>query len=367
MLGGRGVFACISPWNFPLAIFMGQVAAALAAGNCVVAKPAPQTPLMAAAAVHLLLEAGVPPGVLHLLPGGPDLGEALVVSPLVDGIAFTGSTATARRISRSRAALDGPLTPLIAETGGLNAMIVDSSALAEQVVADCLESAFRSAGQRCSALRIAFVQAEAWTRIEPLLAGAMEEVRVGDPALLSTDVGPLIDEAARRRLLAHGGRLRHTGRAVAQSPFPTECRFGTFFAPMVHELDGIDLLREEVFGPVLHIVPWQAGHLDRVLDTIAATAYGLTLGIHSRIDATIAQVVARARIGNIYVNRSMIGAVVGSQPFGGLGLSGTGTKAGGPHTLLQYAVERCLSVNTAAAGGDAALLAGAPREGGAGR
>jgi RHH-type proline utilization regulon transcriptional repressor/proline dehydrogenase/delta 1-pyrroline-5-carboxylate dehydrogenase len=362
MLGGRGVFACISPWNFPLAIFMGQVAAALAAGNTVVAKPAPQTPLIAAAAVRLLHRAGVPAEALHLLPGGPAVGEALAASPLVDGIAFTGSTATARHINRLRAALDGPLAPLVAETGGLNAMIVDSSALPEQVVADCLESAFRSAGQRCSALRIAFVQREAWTRIEPLLAGAMAEISVGDPALVSTDVGPVIDEAARQRLLAHGGRLRHAGRPVARAALPDDCRFGTFLAPMAHELENLDLLGSEVFGPILHVIPWEAGHLDKVLDAVAATAYGLTLGIHSRIDATIAQVVARARIGNIYVNRSMIGAVVGSQPFGGLGLSGTGAKAGGPNTLIRYAVERCLSINTAAAGGDAALMAGPRRE-----
>ncbi|WP_096702773.1 bifunctional proline dehydrogenase/L-glutamate gamma-semialdehyde dehydrogenase PutA [Magnetospirillum sp. 15-1] len=363
MLGGRGVFACISPWNFPLAIFMGQVAAALAAGNTVVAKPAPQTPLMAAAAVRLLHAAGVPPQALHLLPGGPAVGETLAASPLVDGIAFTGSTATARHINRLRAAMDGPLVPLIAETGGLNAMIVDSSALPEQVVADCLESAFRSAGQRCSALRIAFIQREAWTRIEPLLAGAMAELSLGDPALLATDVGPVIDEGARQRLLAHGGRLRHAGRAVAQAPCPAECRNGTFFAPMAHQLENLDLLQAEVFGPILHVIPWEAGHLGKVLDSVAATAYGLTLGIHSRIDATIAQVVARARIGNIYVNRTMIGAVVGSQPFGGLGLSGTGAKAGGPNTLIRYGVERCLSVNTAAAGGDAALMAGPQRDG----
>ncbi|BAE51311.1 bifunctional proline dehydrogenase/L-glutamate gamma-semialdehyde dehydrogenase PutA [Paramagnetospirillum magneticum] len=363
MLGGRGVFACISPWNFPLAIFVGQVAAALAAGNAVVAKPAPQTPLMAAAAVRLLHQAGVPPQALHLVPGGPAIGEALTVNPLVDAIAFTGSTATARHINRLRAAMDGPLAPLIAETGGLNAMIVDSSALPEQVVADCLESAFRSAGQRCSALRVAFIQREAWTRIQPLLAGAMAELSLGDPALLSTDVGPVIDEASRRRLLAHGGRLRHAGRMIGQSACPPDCRVGTFFAPMAHQLDNLDLLQSEVFGPILHVIPWEAGRLEQVLDCVAATSYGLTLGIHSRIDATIAQVIARARIGNIYVNRTMIGAVVGSQPFGGLGLSGTGAKAGGPNTLIRYGVERCLSVNTAAAGGDVALMAGPQRHG----
>jgi RHH-type proline utilization regulon transcriptional repressor/proline dehydrogenase/delta 1-pyrroline-5-carboxylate dehydrogenase len=358
MLGGRGVFACISPWNFPLAIFMGKVAAALAAGNTVVAKPAPQTPLIAAAAVRLLHQTGVPPQALHLVTGGLETGEALASSPLLDGIAFTGSTATARHINRLRAGLDGPLTPLIAETGGLNAMIVDSSALPEQVVADCLESAFRSAGQRCSALRIAFIQREAWTRIEPLLQGAMAELSLGDPALLSTDVGPVIDDPARQRLLAHGGRLRHSGRFIASSPLPTECGVGTFFTPMAYELEDLGVLQGEVFGPILHVVSWEAGHLDKVLDAVAATSYGLTLGIHSRIDATIAQVVVRARIGNIYVNRAMIGAVVGSQPFGGLGLSGTGAKAGGPNTLIRYGVERCLSVNTAAAGGDAALMAG---------
>ncbi|MBI3446700.1 MAG: bifunctional proline dehydrogenase/L-glutamate gamma-semialdehyde dehydrogenase PutA [Magnetospirillum sp.] len=362
IMGGRGVFACISPWNFPLAIFIGQIAAALAAGNTVVAKPAPQTPLMAAQAVRLLHRAGVPGDVLQLLIGGPSLGEALAGSPQVDGIAFTGSTTTARHINRLRAESDGAMIPIIAETGGLNAMIVDSSALAEQVVADCLESAFRSAGQRCSALRMVFIQREAWTRIEPLLAGAVREITMGDPGFLATDVGPVIDEAARQRLLAHGGMLRHMGRNVAQAIYPESCLAGTFFAPMVHELADISALKTEIFGPILHVIPWESGHLEQVLESIAATAYGLTLGIHSRIDATIAQVVARARIGNIYVNRSMIGAVVGSQPFGGLGLSGTGAKAGGPNTLIRYGVERCLSVNTAAAGGDTALMAGPRRK-----
>lgn len=352
-LQGRGVFICISPWNFPLAIFIGQVAAALAAGNTVVAKPAEQTPRMAVEAVRLLHQAGIPPQVLHLVMGGPDVGAQLVAHPVISGVAFTGSTGTALAINRALAAKDGPIIPLIAETGGINAMIVDSSALIEQVVVDVMESAFRSAGQRCSALRMLFIQREAWEIMEPVLAGAMAELSLGDPALLSTDIGPVIDAEAIGMLNAHAARMGTCGRLVAQASCPTT---GLFFAPRVYEIPDAKLLDHEVFGPILHVVVWEQRTLDQALDSIAATGYGLTLGIHSRIESTIAHIIKRLRVGNIYVNRSMIGAVVGSQPFGGQGLSGTGPKAGSPHTLLRYATECCVSVNTAAAGGDPILL-----------
>ncbi len=356
-LHGRGVFACVSPWNFPLAIFTGQVAAALAAGNAVAAKPAEQTPLIAQRGVELLYEAGVPPQVLHLLPGdGAVVGARLVADPRVAGVAFTGGTDTARAINRSLAAREGPIVPFIAETGGLNAMIVDSSALPEQVVADVLISAFQSAGQRCSALRLLFVQADAADRVLRMLAGAMDELRIGDPALLATDVGPVIDEESRGMLRAHAERLGGFAKPVRVLDLPKDCAHGTFFAPQAWELDRAEVLEREVFGPILHVVRWSADRLDAVLDSIAAAGYGLTLGIHSRVDSTIRHVTRRARVGNIYVNRSMIGAVVGTQPFGGEGLSGTGPKAGGPHYLLRFATERTLSVNTAAAGGNAALL-----------
>ncbi|CAA7613899.1 L-glutamate gamma-semialdehyde dehydrogenase [Magnetospirillum sp. SS-4] len=354
-LGGRGVFACISPWNFPLAIFTGQVAAALAAGNAVVAKPAEQTPGMAAEAVSLLHRAGIPEEVLHLAAGGPELGRRLVAHPAIAGVAFTGSIQTARAIHRTLAAKDGPIVPLIAETGGINAMIVDSSALVEQVVADVMESAFRSAGQRCSALRALFVQREAWTRLEPMLAGAMAELRLGNPALLATDIGPVIDNDALAMLEAHAARLETCARLVAVAP-PARETLPRLFAPRAYEIADMTPLDREVFGPILHILPWEASGLDQMLDAIAATGTGLTLGVHSRIESTIRAVAGRLRVGNIYVNRSMIGAVVGSQPFGGLGLSGTGPKAGGPHTLVRYAAEFCRSVNTAAVGGDARLL-----------
>jgi RHH-type proline utilization regulon transcriptional repressor/proline dehydrogenase/delta 1-pyrroline-5-carboxylate dehydrogenase len=354
-LRGRGVFACISPWNFPLAIFTGQVAAALAVGNTVVAKPAEQTPLMAAAAVKLMHQAGIPPDVLHLLPGGPEMGRALVSHPAIAGVAFTGSSDAALSIHRILAAKDGPILPLIAETGGLNAMIVDSSALLDQVMGDVLESAFRSSGQRCSALRLLFVQRDVWRQLEPMLVGAVQELTVGDPALLATDVGPVIDHAALEALKAHARRLDACGRLVVQARCP---EMGLLFAPRIYEIGDMSPLAREVFGPILHVIPWDAPQLDQVIETINAAGYGLTLGIHSRIDHTVNHIVERARTGNIYVNRSMIGAAVGSQPFGGLGLSGTGPKAGGPHTLARYGVEICLSINSAASGGDAALLGG---------
>jgi RHH-type transcriptional regulator, proline utilization regulon repressor / proline dehydrogenase / delta 1-pyrroline-5-carboxylate dehydrogenase len=356
-LHGRGVFACISPWNFPLAIFTGQVAAALAAGNAVIAKPAEQTPVIAAAAVHHLLAAGIPSEVLHLLPGpGEQIGAALVADPRIAGVAFTGSTETAQAINRALAGRDGPIVPLIAETGGQNAMIVDSSALPEQIIADVVTSAFDSAGQRCSALRLLYLQQEIAERVISMLAGAMAELRIGDPALLATDVGPVIDAEARRLLQAHAARMERTGHLIYQCPLPPETAHGTFFAPRAFEIESARSLNGEIFGPILHIVRWSADRLDAVIDEIAATGYALTLGIQSRIDETMRHVLDRLGVGNNYVNRNMIGAVVGAQPFGGERLSGTGPKAGGPRYLHRFATERTLSVDTTAAGGNATLL-----------
>jgi RHH-type proline utilization regulon transcriptional repressor/proline dehydrogenase/delta 1-pyrroline-5-carboxylate dehydrogenase len=356
-LHGRGVFACISPWNFPLSIFTGQIAAALAAGNAVIAKPAEQTPLVAAAAVRQLLAAGIPGDVLHLLPGdGETVGAALVADPQIAGVAFTGSTETGRAINQSLAARPGPIAPLIAETGGQNAMIVDSSALAEQVVADAIVSAFDSAGQRCSALRLLYVQDDIADRLLPMLTGAMAELSIGDPALLATDVGPVIDEPARQALERHAARMAREGRLLYECPLPAGAEHGAFFAPRAFEIDTAGRLEREVFGPILHIVRWRADRLDAVCDEIAATGYGLTLGIHSRIDETVRHVLSRLHAGNSYVNRTMIGAVVGVQPFGGERLSGTGPKAGGPRYLHRFAVERTVSIDTTAAGGNATLL-----------
>ncbi|BBK30151.1 L-proline dehydrogenase /delta-1-pyrroline-5-carboxylate dehydrogenase [Stella humosa] len=363
-LAARGTFACISPWNFPLAIFTGQVAAALAAGNAVLAKPAEQTPLVGAAAIALLHRAGVPGDVLQFLPGdGATVGARLVADPRVSGIAFTGSTDTARAINRVLADRPGPIAPFIAETGGQNALIVDSSALPEQVVQDVLTSAFNSAGQRCSALRVLFVQADAADRTLTMLKGAMAELRIGDPALLSTDIGPVIDGEAQAMLQRHAQRMRREGRVVIEMQAPPGTERGSFFAPAAYEIDALDRLEGEVFGPILHVVRWQAGRLDQVIDAIRATGYGLTLGVHSRIDETVRQVISRVGVGNVYVNRNMVGAVVGVQPFGGEGLSGTGPKAGGPHYLPRFATERTLSVDTTAAGGNASLLSLAEDEG----
>ncbi len=356
-LHGRGVFACISPWNFPVAIFCGQVSAALAAGNSVIAKPAEQTPLVGHRVVELLHAAGVPADVLHLLPGdGPGVGAPLVADPRVSGVAFTGSTEVARAINRSLAGRDGPIVPLIAETGGQNAMIVDSTALPEQVVADAVFSAFRSAGQRCSALRVLFLQDDIADKVIEMLAGATEELSVGDPALLSTDVGPVIDRDALATLQAHAKRMDGEGRLLCKASLDAGLPDGNFFAPRAYEIDSLARLEREVFGPILHVVRYRASDLDRVIDAINATGYGLTLGVHSRVDATQRRVFARAKVGNTYVNRNQIGAVVGVQPFGGEGLSGTGPKAGGPRYLYRFAVERSLSVNTTAAGGNAALM-----------
>jgi RHH-type proline utilization regulon transcriptional repressor/proline dehydrogenase/delta 1-pyrroline-5-carboxylate dehydrogenase len=356
-LHGRGVFACISPWNFPLAIFTGQIAAALAAGNAVIAKPAEQTPLTAAAAVRRLHAAGIPGDVLQLLPGsGEAVGGALVADPRVAGVAFTGSTDTARAINLALAKRPGPIVPLIAETGGQNAMIVDSSALPEQVVADVLTSAFDSAGQRCSALRLLYVQDDIAPRLLPLLAGAMAELTIGDPGLLATDVGPVIDADARAALEAHAVRMSREGRLLYQCALPSGTEHGTFFAPRAFEIDSARRLTGEVFGPILHVVRWRADRLDQVIDEIAATGFALTLGIHSRIDETQRCILDRLGVGNSYVNRNMIGAVVGVQPFGGERLSGTGPKAGGPRYLYRFATERTVSTDTTAAGGNATLL-----------
>jgi RHH-type proline utilization regulon transcriptional repressor/proline dehydrogenase/delta 1-pyrroline-5-carboxylate dehydrogenase len=358
-LHGRGVFACISPWNFPLAIFLGQITAALAAGNAVVAKPARQTPLVAMRAVQVLLEAGVPPEVLHLLPGSSEvIGEALLAEPHLAGVVLTGSTATARAIQAQLARRAGPILPFIAETGGVNAMIADSSALPEQLVADVLVSAFNSAGQRCSALRVLFLQEEIAETVIEMLAGAMAELRLGDPLRLSTDVGPVIDRAAQERLEAYIDSLRRRARLIAETPAPDgeATRHGCFVRPIAFEVGREALPCQEIFGPVLHVARFAAGELDRLVDIINATGFGLTLGVHSRLESTIERVRRRARVGNLYVNRNMIGAVVGVQPFGGEGLSGTGPKAGGPHYLLRFATERTLTVNTAAVGGNASLL-----------
>ncbi|MEQ8967125.1 MAG: bifunctional proline dehydrogenase/L-glutamate gamma-semialdehyde dehydrogenase PutA [Azospirillaceae bacterium] len=364
-LGGRGVFLCISPWNFPLAIFTGQIAAALVAGNAVIAKPAEQTGLVACRAAALFHEAGVPGDVLHLLPGdGPTIGGALVRDDRISGVAFTGSTATARAINRQIAERDGPIVPLIAETGGQNAMIVDSTALPEQVVPDIVSSAFHSAGQRCSALRVLMVHDGVADKMLGMLDGAVATLRVGDPALLATDVGPVIDEEARSMLEGHANRMAAEGRLLTEADTGPETARGTFFAPRAFEIDSLSRLQGEVFGPVLHVLRFTPATLDRHLDDLARTGYGLTLGVHSRIERFAEQIHHRMAVGNTYVNRNMVGAVVGVQPFGGHGLSGTGPKAGGPHYLFRFAHEHALSVNTAAAGGNTALvsLADAPGE-----
>ena len=362
-LHGRGVFVCISPWNFPLAIFLGQVAAALAAGNAVIAKPAEQTPLIGFEAVRLLHEAGVPGDVVHLLPGDGAVGAALVADPRIAGVAFTGSTEVARRINKVLADRDGPIVPLIAETGGMNALIADSSALPEQVVGDVLRSAFDSAGQRCSALRILFLQADIADKVSAMLTGAMAELRLGDPGLISTDIGPVIDDAARHALERHCARIGGA-KLIAKLDLPSGTEHGSFFAPRIYEIDRLGRLEGEVFGPILHIIRWKSGALAEVIAAINATGFGLTLGIHSRIDETVRQITGGVRVGNIYVNRNMVGAVVGVQPFGGEGLSGTGPKAGGPRYLARFAAERVVSVDTTAAGGNASLLSLAEGEAG---
>ena len=341
-----GPVVCISPWNFPLAIFTGQVAAALAAGNTVLAKPAEQTPLVAAEAVRLLHAAGVPAAALQLLPGpGETVGAALVADARVQGVLFTGSTQVARLLQRAlagRLGAHGQPVPLIAETGGQNAMLVDSSALVEQVVTDVVASAFDSAGQRCSALRVLCVQEDVAERLLEMLRGAMAELTLGEPARIETDVGPVIDAEAQQALLAHIDAMRAAGCSVVQAARggDADAHDGTFVAPTLIEIDGIERLDKEVFGPVLHVLRFARTDIDALLGRINATGYGLTMGVHSRIDETIERVAGRAQVGNLYVNRNMVGAVVGVQPFGGEGLSGTGPKAGGPLYLYRLLAQR---------------------------
>jgi RHH-type proline utilization regulon transcriptional repressor/proline dehydrogenase/delta 1-pyrroline-5-carboxylate dehydrogenase len=349
---GRGVWATIAPWNFPLAIFLGQTVAALVAGNAVVAKPAPQTPRIAARAVELAYEAGIPEDVLILAPGGPEVGAAIVADPRIAGVAFTGSTATARKIARALLENDSrPLVPLIAETGGVNAMIVDSTALAEQVVQDVVTSSFRSAGQRCSALRLLLLQEEIADSTLEMLSGAMDTLIVGDPADPATDVGPVIDRAAYEQLMGRREATRNSW--IKTIDVPAE---GNFVPPTAIRLRSMDDLDREWFGPLLHVATWKAGELERTIAHVNAKGFGLTMGLHSRIARSAETVEALARVGNLYVNRSMIGAIVGSQPFGGEGFSGTGPKAGGPHYLPRFCAERVTSTDTTSSGGNATLL-----------
>jgi len=354
-LTGRGVFACISPWNFPLAIFTGQIAAALAAGNTVLAKPAEQTPIIAAEAVGLFLEAGLPKNVLHLVPGpGETVGAALTQDERVAGVVFTGSTETAKRINRTLADRQGAIPVLIAETGGLNGMFVDTTALAEQVVDDAILSAFGSAGQRCSALRILFLPHDTADLIIEKLLGALEELRIGDPADARTDVGPVIDSEARSMLDKHMTAMRADAKVLAQRG--VDGLDGSYFGPAIVELPSLDIIDREIFGPVLHVIRYAPSEIDKVGAALARKGFGLTLGVHSRLESFAAAVQASVPAGNTYVNRSIIGAVVGVQPFGGLGLSGTGPKAGGPHYLPRMASERTVTVNITAQGGDPSLL-----------
>lgn len=349
---GRGVWAAIAPWNFPLAIFLGQVVAALVTGNCVVAKPAPQTPLVARKAVALAHQAGVPKGALQLVIGGADVGAALTGDLRISGVVFTGSVSASKAIARNLLANDSrPLVPLIAETGGINAMIADSTALTEQVVRDIVISAFQSAGQRCSALRLLLLQEEIAQPTLAMLGGAMAALNIGDPADPATDVGPVIDQAAYDRLMAY--RRQMAARILHTVPVPGE---GLYVPPTVIALDHIDDLQQELFGPLIHVVTWRSGMLEETIRSVNAKGYGLTMGLHSRIARIADLVQEQAHVGNLYINRSMIGAVVGSQPFGGEGLSGTGPKAGGPHYLFRFCAERTVSIDTTSAGGNASLL-----------
>jgi RHH-type proline utilization regulon transcriptional repressor/proline dehydrogenase/delta 1-pyrroline-5-carboxylate dehydrogenase len=357
-LRGRGPMVCISPWNFPLAIFMGQVSAALVSGNSVIAKPAMQTTLIGMRAVTLLHEAGIPEEVVQLLPASGKLVGSLVIGdPRIQGGIFTGSTETAQQIQKTLANRQGPIVPLIAETGGQNAMIVDSSSLPEQVVQDVITSAFMSAGQRCSALRVLFLQEDIADKTIEMLKGAMEELKIGDPHLLSTDVGTVIDPQAKKTLEEHVVQMTQKAKLIYKINLPSTLPpSDSFFAPIAFEIKNIQQLTKEVFGPVLHIIRYKSSELDKVISDINNTGYGLTMGIHSRIDETVQYIAKRIKAGNIYVNRNMIGAVVGVQPFGGEGLSGTGPKAGGPHYLLRLCTERTLTINTTAAGGNASLM-----------
>jgi RHH-type proline utilization regulon transcriptional repressor/proline dehydrogenase/delta 1-pyrroline-5-carboxylate dehydrogenase len=357
-LHGRGVIVAISPWNFPLAIFTGLIAGPLAAGNTVIAKPAEQTPLIADLAIRLFHEAGISDGEVQLAPGDGKVGALLTGDPRIAGVAFTGSTETAQAINRALAARNGPLATLVAETGGQNAMIVDSSALPEQVTRDVVASAFQSAGQRCSALRVLYLQDDVADAMIHMIRGAFEALVIGSPEDLATDVGPVIDAEAKAKLDAHVAAMKAAGHTVWQRELPEGCKAGHFVAPTIIEIGSIRELANEHFGPILHVARFKAEALEQVIDDINQTGFGLTLGLHSRIDATRKMVEARARVGNFYVNRNQIGAVVGSQPFGGEGLSGTGPKAGGPHYLARFATERVTCIDTTAAGGNASLMAG---------
>jgi RHH-type proline utilization regulon transcriptional repressor/proline dehydrogenase/delta 1-pyrroline-5-carboxylate dehydrogenase len=357
-LHGRGVIAAISPWNFPLAIFTGLVSAPLAAGNAVIAKPAGQTPLIGALAIELMHRAGIPKDIVQLAPGsGRIVGGTLTAHPLLSGVVFTGSTETARTINRTLAERDGPIIPFVAETGGQNAMIVDSSALPEQVTRDVISSAFQSAGQRCSALRVLFVQEDVADGMIKMIAGAMEALNVGDPSDLATDVGPVIDEAAKKLLDDHLKWLDKNAKKIFRLKLPKEAANGCFVAPAFYEIKSLSQLNQENFGAILHVIRFAGDELDKVVDAINTTGYGLTLGLQSRIDTVRDYVEEHARVGNFYVNRNQIGAVVESQPFGGEGLSGTGPKAGGPHYVARFATERVTCIDTTAAGGNASLMA----------
>ncbi len=357
-LQGRGTFLCISPWNFPLAIFLGQVTAALAAGNAVIAKPAEQTPIVAAEAVKILHAAGVPVDVLHLMTGdGATVGARLVADERIGGVCFTGSTETAKIINRSLANREGAIVPLIAETGGQNVMIVDSTALPEQVVDDAISSAFQSAGQRCSALRVLYVQDEVADIIIPMLKGAMDCLTLGDPSDLSTDVGPVIDQEARELLVDHAARMNKEAILLHELHAPADYKKGTFFGPRLYEISSLDELKKEVFGPILHVIRYKSKDLDEILNQVQNTGFGLTLGVHSRIEESAEYIFRNLDVGNTYVNRNIVGAVVGVQPFGGQGLSGTGPKAGGPRYLYRFATEKTLTINTVATGGNTELFA----------
>jgi len=340
------VFVCISPWNFPLAIFTGQITAALVAGNCVIAKPASPTPLVACRAIELMHQAGIPTKVLHFLPGRSEiLGKVLSSDPRIAGIAFTGSTETAHIINRLLAARDCDIAPLIAETGGQNAMLVDSSALPQQVVNDVIQSAFNSAGQRCSALRVLYLQEEIAPKVLEILKGAMMEIQVGDPTQIATDVGPVINGKAKAALEAHISTLRSQATLICETPLDETTVNGHFVAPIAFEIKAISELTQEHFGPILHVIRYAFHDLDQVIDSINNYGYGLTLGVHSRDESTARYICQRARVGNIYINRDIIGAIVGTQPFGGMGLSGTGPKAGGPYYLSRFALPRQMPFN----------------------
>jgi len=356
-LHGRGVFFCISPWNFPLAIFTGQIAAALAAGNAVIAKPADPTPLVGAYTVRLMHAAGVPTDVLHLLIGrGSKMGAAVVSDERVIGVALTGSTTTAQTINRALAAKTGPINTLIAETGGQNVMIVDSSALPEQVSDDVMTSAFSSAGQRCSALRVLYLQDSIADKVIKMLQGALAERQIGDPLDLSTDIGPVINVGSRNGLERHIERMHNEAILIAKGRLPDGLEKGSFLVPYIFEIPGLSILKDEEFGPILHVIRYASKDIDKVMTEIGDTGFGLTFGIHSRIEGYWLDLFRKNAVGNTYVNRNMIGAVVGVQPFGGMGLSGTGPKAGGPHYMLRFANEKILTINTTAIGGNTELF-----------